>query len=67
MRATTKPLPRFVLSVVLAIMGWYMLTHASSAMASYFGWFFVVIGLAAGAGNLFLVVVGRRAQRRDSR
>ncbi|BAK35928.1 hypothetical protein MLP_29140 [Microlunatus phosphovorus NM-1] len=67
MRATTKPLPGFVLSVVLVFMGWYMVTNSTSGMASSFGWFFMVIGLLAGVGNLFLVVVSKRAERNDRR
>ena len=63
MRATVKPLPGFVLSVVLVFMGWYMMTNSTSGMASTFGWFFIVIGVIAGVGNLFLVVVSKRAER----
>ena len=44
-----------------------MVTNSTSGMASSFGWFFMVIGLLAGVGNLFLVVVSKRAERNDRR
>lgn len=67
MRATTKPLPGLIMSVLLAIMGWYMLANSTGGMAFYFGWFFVAIGLVAGGGNLFLLILGKRAQLKDHR
>lgn len=49
-----NPTAAVVVSVVVALMGLWMIRGSTSELETVFGWFLVLVGVLGGAANLYI-------------